>query len=570
MNIHTVLDLIHRHAEDGRVTFLAGAGISFPPPSSLPTVPRILDREFDRLTKELPHFQEALARCASYYQTAPFEEFMSVVRAGLLFRYDELLDDVKGGQPNSYHAFLAATLVSGTQTSVLTTNFDNLIEKCLGSYLDRILITFDINPPTSTGPVLAKLHGSFWDTHGNDIRKTIAATIESITRGMSPNVVERWARYLDQRLIIVMGYSGRDRHDILPILWRSTGPFIWISHRDGSPLKINEKSGHSSELTPEVAELLFARNSSVFVEGETREFLRHAGRVFGVNFDSITPGKVPDVINFDGKERDVRHRVFMAPLYGKYAPLAAGFLFLHHSWPNEAMKAFHEFMQNCSEDDFRLFAIASNGIGQAFENVRAFEAAEDMYRLALRGWNMVGDASLIAQTENHIAIAARKLGDFDTALKYLESARNRASAIDDPYVLGMTFHNLGVLYEKRRQHHLSINQFRLALEAKERAGDYLNRVESLKGVIYNTHILDGYTEECVDWCIERLRLFWAFGWNVVSALGINVAYESAMTELLYALAMVYPDGGAARCQNDHFLVNSGMLYQLNARGVPRA
>jgi NAD-dependent SIR2 family protein deacetylase len=138
-NIDNVLNTIEKRSQYKQIAILYGAGISMPFPSSIPTVPEIISREFGQLCRELPAFENKLAESQPYYQTAPFEEFMSVVREGLLFRYDEILDEMKGGTPNNYHCFLARALATGPVSYLLTTNFDNIVEKALGEHL------FDIN-----------------------------------------------------------------------------------------------------------------------------------------------------------------------------------------------------------------------------------------------------------------------------------------------------------------------------------------------------------------------------------------------------------------------------------------
>jgi len=304
------------------------------------------------------------------------------------------------------------------------------------------------------------------------------------------------------------------------------------------------------------------------LRGNTESFLRCFGRIIGIDFDEKHNWQVVPALDFNSKVRD--SRFFLSPLYGKYTALVTGFLSLNINWASEASVAFNEFLQTCTEDDYKLFAVGCNGLGQAFEIMEDYDGAETAYNLALRGWLKVGDWSIVAQTENHMGIVAEKKGDFDMAFQWLNRARMHAEANSDQYSLGMTLHNLGIWYEKKGQHSRAVESFRASLKTKQFAGDYLNQPDSIDGIIYNSRLQNSsrYSEETVEWCIERLRLRWTLGQDARSALGLNVKYELSLRELAVALSEVYGDVATARCQENRFLTESGLIDDLYTRGLP--
>ena len=271
------------------LVFFVGAGISYPWPSCLPMASQILrqvfhfifeldkqeickilqinnenaeDEAYVRLSRDLLGIPNEVP---DYRCLLPFEATFQVLYDVLGFPVIRFVDLLKGGSPNLHHKMLAYALHKGH--TVITTNFDKQIEKayavCFPEEPLQILITdkdyqeaIDNN---RTNGVLAKIHGDIDDY--NSLALTLQGVAVSCDRTLylgddiDTEKAKRqlqWIhprtalsipkalflqRVLQDRKIVVMGYSGSDAFDIMPILTASEFGCngLWVEY-GGGPL----------------------------------------------------------------------------------------------------------------------------------------------------------------------------------------------------------------------------------------------------------------------------------------------------------------------------------------------
>jgi tetratricopeptide (TPR) repeat protein len=223
--------IINQQAEN--LLFLCGAGISYSPPASLPTVNKFVF--------------EALRECGADADTVTAVE-QKLSTGEVVGRFEVLVDELRklrdshlrigqifdSGGYNKIHYFLGRALLQGA--SVLTTNFDNCIENSL---LDHAVsrIVFKGKDLISLPPVsgaLVKIHGS---NALRGQRSQLIITIKALSttaQGFAkfPNWRSYLLRLLRDRTIIVMGYSGSDEFDINPVLLESRPrQILWIDFK---------------------------------------------------------------------------------------------------------------------------------------------------------------------------------------------------------------------------------------------------------------------------------------------------------------------------------------------------
>lgn len=270
--------------KDASLVFFVGAGISYPWPSCLPMASQMLrqvfhlifeldkqeiyeilqisteitkDEAYARLSRDLlgiPH-EVSDDKCS-----LPFEATFQALHDVLGFPVIRFVDLLKRGKPNLHHKMLAYALYKGH--TVITTNFDKHIEyayaTCFPGESLQILVTdkdyqesIDNN---RTNSVLAKIHGDMDDY--NSLALTLQGVAVSCDRTMylgddidkeKGKQQLQWIhprtalsipkalflqRVLQDRKIVVMGYSGSDIFDIMPILtaseFRCSG--LWVEH----------------------------------------------------------------------------------------------------------------------------------------------------------------------------------------------------------------------------------------------------------------------------------------------------------------------------------------------------
>lgn len=240
---------------------LIGAGISYPPPSNLPTAQSIINTiisylpitDEDRcelLASTSPDWENGLG----YFDCLRFEQVMEAFWWSIDDKGTLLQHMFPPTQPNRYHFQIAQLLASGHK--ILTTNFDCLIEAaCDVQGIPYTLIVFEKdyedylkNPLLYPNPIF-KIHGTV-NKESEKIHSTeIAATMESVVtqRSICPSKWSVIEELLAHNALLVLGYSGFDDFDVLPAIRFAPGKqrLVWIQHSNSSHLKVWHASDNS-------------------------------------------------------------------------------------------------------------------------------------------------------------------------------------------------------------------------------------------------------------------------------------------------------------------------------------
>ncbi|MHA1459712.1 MAG: tetratricopeptide repeat protein [Promethearchaeota archaeon] len=217
-------------------TWLAGAGISLSPPSSLPTGNMILTNLI-KLATPSDYYDELIELTnpnrkdkKSSGDFLRFEQVMEVIHHNLDPKL-QILDFIgEVNSPNRNHEFLAKAARQGDL--IFTTNFDHLIEQALVEDLDSVsrvipVITESefLNEYAENDIPIYKLHGSILNIlTGESTRDTLGATLERIGLGAEDAFsLEDWKRNPLERAtkehdLVIIGYSGSDSFDVMPTL----------------------------------------------------------------------------------------------------------------------------------------------------------------------------------------------------------------------------------------------------------------------------------------------------------------------------------------------------------------
>lgn len=206
---------------DGQLLMFCGAGISWPAPSNLPLAESLVSRAATALLA--PH-DTALGRLAirpevffSYpYRINPTETLGTIARL------------LQSRSFNTLHAACAKALRSGNV--VVTTNFDTLIEEAATS--SATSFTLALRGTSATRSVIFKIHGSLADL------PSLALTIDQVGAGLGADRAAYFRELLAGKTILVLGYSGNDPLDILPVLREGAyRRVIWLDHASARPLR---------------------------------------------------------------------------------------------------------------------------------------------------------------------------------------------------------------------------------------------------------------------------------------------------------------------------------------------
>ncbi|MEA2491171.1 MAG: hypothetical protein QOH21_2963 [Acidobacteriota bacterium] len=260
----------------GEATFFVGAGVSAPPPSSLPLAAGLVASLIAPVLQPL---------------TLPSGLALSVVKALVRLRPEVITDvllehlgidaarpllHILRGQPNVWHGLLAAALDSGC--CVITTNFDTLIEDAgdaIGAR-SRIIIGSAVEEAVTAKSILFKIHGSIGGDGDAEALSSVALAVRQVGRGLSLRQTRLLHTLIEHRPLIVLGYSGRDEFDILPALLNveRTAPGLWVVHERDQPIRpIAGSARRRSEVRPAIECARAWPGSLDLLIGETSEMI---------------------------------------------------------------------------------------------------------------------------------------------------------------------------------------------------------------------------------------------------------------------------------------------------------
>jgi hypothetical protein len=302
-----VLALLPPGAES--LAVLAGAGISLDSPSNLLAGWHFMDAVLSRILPAdvPPKVAQSLISVPKNQRYRPgeyirFETLMMQLAQSGIDEDLHVLDCLDLCEhPNSNHYVLAELIRRGSV--VLTTNFDRLIEIAYersrkpGEPVLRVVYDdaqFPADGPQPVdGPTLWKLHGTL-SVDGQSTRASLQATIVQIMwPSMTRNKTTFLAAVIAARDTVLVGYSGSDDLDVVPVLadTPSARAMLWVEHASGNGIvrlktARDVVAGQETLTQYEVVgrdRVLFVRGTATaenpdkvaLVSGNTSDFLRH-------------------------------------------------------------------------------------------------------------------------------------------------------------------------------------------------------------------------------------------------------------------------------------------------------
>jgi tetratricopeptide (TPR) repeat protein len=500
------------------VLLFLGAGISRPDPSSLPTADEIRDGVFQRLVEEGSEPSKHLTAAKPYLANMPFEAFLSTIQQTIHDRMFEILAPLKQGVPNHVHRYVAQLILHGKVRGVVTTNFDNLLEQALANHLGEVRVCWlpEHFPSCNNDlerPFLIKLHGTFVAPDGSEGFGSIQTTINRIATGFTPEVSQSLRNLFDQHLVVFLGYSGRDRLDIFPVLLSAQNMrVVWVDHYaqsdDVRTLESRRVGSLSSSREAAVIVLSGPVGRRSMIRCHTDSFLRTIGRSIGEPF--VAPGPTEVHKKRDGKGDNP----IPGGIFADSADILAGrLLLLPTGFSKAAASCFRKYIPDHVTQTEELLAQAYTGLGQAVEIDSEISEALNCYSKALEIWQFTGRSLETAMSLNDLGIAYKKMHNVAKARECYERALEQAMNMKDDILLGQTYHNLGTLYESQNDYHSARDCYLNAIEHKRLAGDAINEIMSLDGLAYvsmpGSPLRDARLAR--DCQLRKLELIWQTG-----------------------------------------------------------
>ena len=228
---------LEKAAQAGQLTVWVGAGISYSPPASLPLALQIVQSACKAIASALSIPLDVLLTHQG--EIMRLEPFLRLIEVVCSFQdIENFLDFLRLGKPNQNHIALASLLSAYAGCTVISLNFDYLIEEALQDYfgiVSKVVVpakqeeeyVYSLLENNEVGHVdnrelvgrIIKPHGTLIKNHGTC---GIIATVQELGSGLPSVLEERIRELINNRFLLVIGYSDDDL-DLFPLL-QSTHP----------------------------------------------------------------------------------------------------------------------------------------------------------------------------------------------------------------------------------------------------------------------------------------------------------------------------------------------------------
>ncbi len=455
-------------------------------------------------------------------------------------------------KPNFQHFFLADMIKRGNL--ILTTNFDSLIEHALiQSNINKNSIFPIINEQDyqkyteiqqifdkGLFPVI-KLHGSIKNIiSGKNIKKYLISLVDRIGSKMSevslfqiePYKQTLIEKVLKDKIIIIMGYSGLNDFDILPILKEinSFKKIIWINHinhieEQKQIIKINKINEISTINGDRLDHILidlkkFNQNIEIIrINANTTRILKLLSNIspkidsesFNIKIlewlkknllppNSLKKYLIPHIIyfNFNRFEESYKCGIRALEQISDTNDVNDKVLILNNlGWINytkgnffDALEQFEEALKISIElGNESQQAIYYNNLGEIHEKIMNYPEALLNYRNAILAADNSSEFVEKQRALNSIIEIFENVHNFPKALESYDDAIKVAEIIDDFETKAIYLNNIATIYCNQEE-------YPQALELFQNAGNILRDLDDKIGLAINFNNIGVLHQKC--------------------------------------------------------------------------
>ena len=450
-----LLEKIANSIKSGEITFLVGAGISYPKPSNLPLAGQVISallRTFYKRSFVLQKLYKNEIDFCNTLNTLRFESLLQILQENA--EITPILNLLRNGEPNFYHFFLVECMKYNN--FVITTNFDQLIEKAFQGRSLKICSTDSefrkaakqINSGKNFN-FLFKIHGSI------DRPLSIKATLNQVgSSGIGfaneKGKAEVFDKLVGEKELLILGYSGSDDFDIIPRLQyvKSDKIIYWLDYDPKIPFKI--KTEKEMKLNKNW-DLLAKNRKLVVLSGKPYKFIEE----ISAKLLFILPTLEED--NDQEKEQ-------------KYQKLGKHIDSFINTWSNE----FSGLME------------LINGL-LLYNGNRRIEA-QSCWEAALKLFQKQNDLSGVARSLTNLGVAYADQMKNNTALKFFTESKEIYHKISDKQGLAYILRNKASIFARNGKWEKALELY----EKSRRTYEKINNISSY-ALVTNT-IAQIYTD----------------------------------------------------------------------------
>ncbi len=467
-------NIAHVMDKDELVVFV-GSGASIAAPSSLPSGVRMRNGIIHELCKRDPIFMD-------YEKEILAEELNPEMVYSLvfdavgrdLFKTYEICDSKRF---NANHLFLAQAAKKGKLSTIVTTNFDHLIEDAMEYlglkpqedfyvYKDKdafktYLEIKKINPDKRKIHII-KIHGSIED------QNSMIVTMNQTGKGLMEEQANILNHLLQEKFFLFVGYSGNDV-DIYPKLLRSKGKGIWWIALPDSTI-------------PRVTEIIAGDNKNrQLISADLNHLFELLSERLG--FDTKVPFTPEMIVNFDELLYIWANSIDILNVH-KYMAILLGFFGQNQG----SFVCLQKLEQICRKrNDQQELALCLNYLGQFYRQIKGdYAKALECNENSIEICHKINNRLLISDNLNDIGAVYGDRGDYQQAKDYFQQSLDIAQGIGAQDRIGNYQQNIGTIYWASHDLKNALKYHTQALKSRLEIGDQIGVAYSLYnvGIVY--------------------------------------------------------------------------------------
>ena len=445
-----------------QVAIMAGAGISLN--SGMPIVygnnglvPSILSH--------INMLEEDVKLVLSY--KLPFEGFMEQIKKAGNFL--ELLNMFNGGNPSIIHFFLGELYNNSYINTVLTTNFDTLIEKTFENSNIKILHSkdhFESEKWNQNDKFLIKIHGCV--SNKKDLAITLSQVANSTLASSREKALKKiFTNKLNHKSVLIIGYSASDIFDISPIIEKLSNKNIsiyYISHSLLSSFKVKEISSISNIETGEeiledgkIIKNPFCSYKGYWVSVNTNSLIKQIWSLLFANSPKDEKYEIDWRSNVDAwnarisegvkynlcaailneiceYDRGIYYSKMLKESNNAYIDITGRLnnaMFRHRQGDHEFAIREYNYCLNVKSLSQSYYLQTHENLAKALNEVGSYNEAISNGKLAMEGYKLLGDVSAIIRTKRTLANSYIRKGEVNKGLKLAKESYKKALEIGD-------------------------------------------------------------------------------------------------------------------------------------------
>lgn len=557
--------------QNKKIALFCGAGISYH--SGIPLANGLLKYILQVLDVEEPNALKILD------SNLPFESFIQTLSSEV--DINDILDIFSRGEPNANHTLIAHLIKAGYVKTVLTTNFDSLIEKALNLIGLEVGIDYHVFSNENeyrkiewddNSIKIIKIHGCISNREEIEITLDLVAR-QAINQDKGKVIHSFFSKSINHN-ILVLGYSCSDIFDITPLIEtveEEKSNIFFLEHCFESSNYKTENIKQKKEKNPfyiyEGTRIHY--NTDSLVKDVFRSLLlpQYEFQSETISWEENIDLWINKAVEYsEGIKKQLAARLFYD--IGEYnlaietweqglviAQHEGNQIFFYALLGNLGMafNAIGNFdnAQKCLEESSKACRDIGNiqgevsqlqALGNIYRNLRKFDKAIESLKRAVSLAEMYENRSLCSSLGN-LATVYNQVENYDEAINVLQKGLAIALSTGNKQSEGSMLASLGIAFFQKKDYHNAINFVLKSVEVTRQIGD--RQGESL-----SLHNLSNFSLQFEDFdnCIKYSTMSLAIAkeikikpseangyYNIGTAYYFKGEYENAVKNLKSAV-----------------------------------